>query len=187
MKNTVDIISKRLILRKIKSEDYKAIYNCWTSDFEVSKYVTWNPHKSSEKTKKLVNFWLNEYNQEHTYRWIVEKKETHEIIGMIDVINKNLQYMTAEVGYCYGSKYWGNGYASEALTEVINYLHNIGFITVYAQHFESNKASGKVMQKCGMKYEGTLRERYVDPDGIRNDLLSYSITKDEYKKLNDKK
>ena len=34
---------------------------------------------------------------------------------MIDVISKNIQYMTAEVGYCYGSKYWGKGYASEAL------------------------------------------------------------------------
>lgn len=178
MKNTVDIISKRLILRKIGADDYNEIYECWTSDFEVSKYVTWNPHKSSDETKELVNFWLNEYDQEHTYRWIVEKKETHEIIGMIDVINKNLQYMTAEVGYCYGSKYWGNGYASEALTKVINYLHSIGFVTVYAQHFESNKASGKVMQNAGMRYEGTLKSRVVNKFGNRENVCVYSSVKD---------
>lgn len=178
MTNTVEIISKRLILRKIKKEDYKAIYDCWTSDFEVSKYVTWNPHKTSEETKKLVNFWVDEYNHEHTYRWIVGKKDTNEVIGMVDVINKNLQYMTAEVGYCYGSKYWGNGYASEALTEVVNYLHNIGFITVYAQHFKSNGASGKVMQNAGMEYEGTLKSRVINKLGNREDVCIYSSVKD---------
>ena len=81
MKNTVEIVSERLILRKITNEDYKAIYECWTSDFEVSKYVTWNPHKTSDETKKLVNFWVDEYNKEHTYRWIVEKKDAKEIIA----------------------------------------------------------------------------------------------------------
>ena len=55
MKNTVEIVSERLILRKITNEDYKAIYECWTSDFEVSKYVTWNPHKTSDETKKLIS------------------------------------------------------------------------------------------------------------------------------------
>ena len=58
---------------------------------------------------------------------------------------------------------------------------------INAKHLSENPASGKVMQKCGMKYEGTLRARYVDSDGIRNDLLSFSITKDEYKKLYNKK
>ena len=93
---------------------------------------------------------------------------------MIDVINKNLQYMTAEVGYCYGSRYWGNGYASEALTQVVNYLHNIGFVTVYAQHFESNKASGKVMQNAGMQFEGTLKSRVINKLGEREDVCIYS-------------
>ena len=93
---------------------------------------------------------------------------------MINDINKNLQYMTAEVGYCYGSRYWGNGYASEALTQVVNYLHNIGFVTVYAQHFESNKASGKVMQNAGMQFEGTLKSRVINKLGEREDVCIYS-------------
>ena len=44
----------------------------------------------------------------------------------------------------------------------------------------NNPASGKVMEKVGMKYEGTLRSRVTDKDNIRNDLISYSITKEEY-------
>lgn len=44
----------------------------------------------------------------------------------------------------------------------------------------NNPASGKVMEKSGMKYVGNLRSRIIDKDGLRNDLISYSITKDEY-------
>lgn len=51
-KGTVTLETERLILRKIKLSDYNDIFNCWTSDYNVSKYVTWNPHKTKEETKK---------------------------------------------------------------------------------------------------------------------------------------
>lgn len=173
-KGTVKLESERLILRKIELSDYSNIFNCWTSDFNVSKYVTWNPHKSPEETQKLTNYWVNDYNNEYSYRWLVVLKDTNEIIGMIDVIAKNLQYMTAEVGYCYGSKYWGNGYASEALKTVVEYLHAEGFPVVYAQHFKSNIASGKVMKNAGMEYEGILKSRVINKNGEREDVCIYS-------------
>lgn len=92
---------------------------------------------------------------------------------MIDVISKNIQYMTAEVGYCYGSKHWGKGYASEALRKVIEYLHGEGFPVVTAEHFVSNKASGRVMEKAGMVYEATLKSRVINKIGEREDVLVY--------------
>ena len=174
MKGTKNIQTERLLLRKIKLNDYEQIFNCWTSDFEVSKYVTWEPHKSTEETKMLTEHWVSQYTKDYTYRWIVELKETHEVIGMIDAIHMNLQYMTIEVAYCYGSKYWGKGYATECLKEVINFLHNEGFAVVYAQHFKSNPASGKVMEKAGMKYEALLRSRVVNKNNEREDVLMYS-------------
>lgn len=51
---------------------------------------------------------------------------------------------------------------------------------VCAEHLENNPASGKVMLKAGMKYEGKLRSRIIDKNGKRNDLLTYSTTKEEY-------
>ena len=174
MKKTVDLNTKRLILRRIREDDYESIFNCWTSDYEVSKYVTWKPHENSEQTKKLVNYWINDYNNEYTYRWLVTLKDNNEVIGMIDVINKNIQYMTAEVGYCFGSKYWGKGYATESLAKVIEFLHSENFPTVYAQHFVSNIASGKVMKKAGMEYEATLKSRVINNDGKREDVCVYS-------------
>lgn len=173
-KGTITLETERLILRKIKLSDYNDIFNCWTSDFNVSKYVTWNSHKTKEETKKITNYWVNDYDNDYSYRWLVVLKNTNETIGMIDVVAKNLQYMTAEVGYCYGSKFWGNGYATEALKKVINYLHSEEFHVVYAQHFNSNIASGKVMKKGGMEYEGLLKSRVINKDGEREDVRIYS-------------
>lgn len=181
MTKTIELETKNLELRKIKIDDYKDIYSCWTSDYEVSKYVTWSPHKSAEDTKKLVNYWVNDYNNDNSFRWLVTTKDKNEIIGMIDAISINMQYMTVEVGYCYGSKYWGKGYATEALKKVIDYLHEVGFVVVYAQHFVSNIASGKVMKKAGMEYEALLKSRVINKNNIREDVCVYSSIKLEGK------
>lgn len=178
MHGTKEIETKRLLLRKIRIDDYEDIYNSWTSDEEVCKYVTWNKHKSSDETKGLVKYWVNEYNNDYTYRWLVVEKDNYNVIGIIDVINKNIQYMTCEVGYCYSSKYWGRGYATEALKAVIAYLHKEEFPVVYAEHFESNIASGKVMQKAGMMYEAKLSKRVINKEGNREDILVYTSIKE---------
>lgn len=97
------------------------------------------------------------------------------------VVRKRDKFQTCEIGYNYGSKYWGNGYATEALKEVCRYLlDKVGYRLVEAQHISANPASGRVMEKAGMKKDGVLRQRQIDKiTGIVCDLVSYSITKDE--------
>lgn len=174
--------TKRLILRRLTKEDAIEAYNNWCNSDEVSRYVMWDKHNDINVTKKLFEDWEKEYNDLSTYKWIVELKETKELIGTIDVVSKKyMQYGTCEIGYCYGEKYWGYGYATEALKSVIKFLfEECEAQTIYANHMSNNPASGKVMLKSGMAYEGTLKNRIVDKLGKRNDLLSYSITRDEY-------
>lgn len=117
---------------------------------------------------------MEEYKKDYTYRWIVELKETKEAIGMIDVIDKDLHYKTAEVGYCYGKQYWGNGYATEVLKVILDFLHENYFDVVYAEYFKSNIGSGKVMEKAGMEYEATLKSRVLNRDGERENLIVYT-------------
>lgn len=178
---TVTLETKRLVLRKITVNDAEIAFKNWTNDSKTTRYVTWRPHGTVENTKKLFKMWEEEYNNPNTYRWVVEVKELGEIIGTIDVVHQNIKYSTAEIGYCYGSKFWGNGYATEALTEVINYLLNdVGFELVEAKYFVTNPASGRVMEKSGMKYEATLRKRMIDQyTKERVDLKVYSIMKGE--------
>lgn len=179
---TKSIETNRLLLRKVKKEDAKEAYNNWCSSDKVSKYVFWEKHKNVEETKELFEMWERDYENLDTFRWIVEIKDTNELIGTIDVMGKKyFKYDVCEIGYCYGEKFWNKGYASESLKAVIKYLfEEAGFEVGYANHLSNNPASGKVMEKAGLNKEGILRGRMVDKNGIRNDLVSYSITKDEY-------
>ena len=67
--------------------------------------------------------WEKEYEFNDTFRWIVELKDTHELIGTIDVASKTfIKFGSVELGYCYGEKFWHKGYATEALKRVIRFL-----------------------------------------------------------------
>ena len=183
MKNlgTKTLETERLILRRINELDYKQAYTNWCSSYEVSKYVIWNVHKDELETKELFNNWIKEYDDDNTYKWIIELKENHEVIGTIDGSQKFIEFGTISIGYCMSEKYWNRGIMTEALTRVIKYLfEECEFETIWAEHAENNPASGRVMEKSGMKYEGKQRKRILDKTGKRNDLITYSILKDEY-------
>lgn len=178
MKNvgTRTIETKRLILRKIEISDLEQVYNNWCSDPKVTKYVTWDMHKNIEQTKEYINFKLGLYEKDYRFDWVVVIKETNEVIGEIDAVKQSLNYNLVELGYCYGSKYWNNGYATEALSAVIKYLKEVALVEkVTACHISTNPASGRVMQKAGMKYDATLKEYVVDKNTKeRADLVYYS-------------
>ena len=178
--NTKTLESDRLTLRKFKIEDADGIYNNWASDAECCKYLSWNVHKDIEETTSIIESWIKGY-ENGCYNWIVELKDTHEVIGSISVISANEKHSTAELGYCYGSKYWGNGYATEALRTVIEYLLNeCDFYLIEARHISGNSASGRVMEKAGMHKDAVLRDRRINKyTGERNDSIVYSIIKEE--------
>lgn len=174
--------TERLILRKFEIEDADQMYNNWASDPESNKYLEWELHKNIEETKSIIEKWINEY-ESGSYNWIVELKETNELIGSISVVKNHKENLNCEVGYCYGSKYWGKGYATEALKVVINYLLNeCNYHLVEAYHISGNPASGKVMKKSGMKKDAILRDRKINKYTKElNDEIVYSITKEELK------
>ena len=173
---TRTIETKRLILRKLEISDLEQVYNNWCSDPKVSKYVTWDTHKNIGQTKEYINFKLGLYEKDYRFDWVVVIKETNEVIGEIDAVKQSLNYNLVELGYCYGSKYWNNGYATEALSAVIKYLKEVALVEkVTACHISTNPASGRVMQKAGMKYDATLKEYVVDKNTKeRADLVYYS-------------
>lgn len=175
---TKTIITERTILRKFKLEDASSFFENVGDDPEVSKYVVWNRHKNVEVTKKAITKWIENYENDNVYYWAVELKETNEVIGSISCVNIDLKNATCEMGYVYGSKFWNKGYATEVLNSILNYLMNEeGFHTIYAEHLSLNPASGRVLEKCGMIYEGRLKNRMIDKNtGKYDDLLSYSIS-----------
>lgn len=83
----------------------------------------------------------------------------------------------AELGYWIGLPYWGQGFATEAVRAVIAWGFDVHKLNrIFAQHFDGNTASGRVMQKAGMRYEGTLRD-CIRKDGVYHSTPIYSIVR----------
>lgn len=180
---TKTIVTERLKLRKINKNDYKKAYKNWCSIDEVVKYVTWSKHNDMQETKVVYDSFIENYSDKKYFMWLIELKDRKEPIGTISVSRKFIDHGTCEIGYCIGNSFWNNGYMTEAVQAVISFLFDkCNALIVCAEHLSNNPASGRVMQKCNMKCEGTLRSRIFDKDNIRNDLVVYSITKEEYLK-----
>lgn len=180
-RGTIELKTERLILRKVKLDDVKDIYNKLATDEKIIDFLSWNDNPSIEFTKKMVEDILEEYTAEKAiYKWIIEEGNTNQIVGMILMDTFNEERLVAEIDYCIASNFRGNGYATEALKKVIEYLiFEVGFFRIEAVHNMNNEASGKVMQKAGMKYEGTLRGRAIslNAEGNPDDLKMYAIIK----------
>lgn len=86
----------------------------------------------------------------------------------------------AHIGYCIGKQWWHKGITSEALRSVIKYLfEEVEIRRIESRHDPRNPNSGAVMQKCGMKYEGTLRQADWNNQGVC-DACYYAILLTEY-------
>lgn len=179
-KGTQTIETERLILRKAVIEDAEPMFRNWASSPEVTKYLTWPPHKSVEITEKVLGMWMDGYAQEKTYQWMIVLKDLGQPIGTISGMNPNDELSSVEIGYCIGKKWWHHGIVTEALNAVIRYLfEECDFNRITARHDVNNPHSGDVMKKCGMKYEGTTKQSARNNQGIC-DMAHYAILKSEW-------
>ena len=149
------IETERLLLRRFKIDDAQKMFDNWANDKEVTKYMTWNPHKDVNETKFIINMWLDEYKKGNIYRFAITLKNSQEIIGSIDVVE--MIDNNPVIGYCLSRKYWNNGYMTEACKAMINLLFAEGYTTIRIEADERNIGSNRVIEKCGFKF---VRKEY---------------------------
>lgn len=174
----VNIIStERLILRPFRMEDAEVMFERWASDKETVHYLSWMAHQSLKDTKRILKVWMNGYLTKTSYVWAICPKSTpDQPIGSVSLHSFDEKLPSAEAGYVIARDYWNQGYASEALRAVLEYgldLMNLHRISAY--HHVDNEASGRVMEKAGMTYEGCIREAYKDKHGNYMDVKQYSV------------
>ena len=173
LQGTIKIKTERLFLRRRTIDDAPQEFKNYQSDDEVTKHLTWQAYKNPKdaenylKTQVLAN-----YENKNFCNWAISYNE--EVIGAIDA-RIDEDKLSAMIGYCLGKAWWGQGIMPEALNAVINYLFSCGIVRVWAYHHVENPNSGRVMEKCGMEYEGTLRKYAKDNQGRLRDVKVYSI------------
>ena len=180
---TKQIETKRLILRRFRSDDSIAMYENWASDPEVTKFLTWPTHTTTDVSKWVLEDWVKSYEKEDYYQWAVILKENGDApIGSISIVEMKEKVGLVHIGYCIGRKWWNQGITSEALKAVIDFcFEELGANRVEARHDPNNPNSGAVMKKCGMTFEGTLRQCDHNKQGIC-DASYYGILRGEWEK-----
>ena len=84
---TVELETARLKLRRFTIEDAENMYKNWASEEEVTRFLTWPTHASVDVTRELLSHWVKEYENKNYYNWVIELKESEEIVGNISVVS----------------------------------------------------------------------------------------------------
>lgn len=182
-KGTVALETERLILRRFITEDADAMFRNWASDPEVIKFLMWPTHASVDVSKDVISSWIDLYSNDSHYSWAIVLKELMEPIGSIAAVKQDSEIDMVHIGYCIGRAWWHKGYTSEALSRLVRFFfEEVGVNRIESRHDPRNPNSGKVMQKAGLKYEGTLRESDWNNQGGFCDAAYYAILAEDYRK-----
>lgn len=150
--------TERLIIRKYREEDAPDVFE-YAQNSEVTKYLSWYPHTSEYESLEHIQKMISGYENGEPSGYGIELKWEKKIIGSIGISTLSYDHKKAEIGFVISSKYWGMGFAAEAIVKFID----IGFSKLNLNRIEAhcdveNINSTKVLLKSGMKYEGTIRE-----------------------------
>lgn len=171
---TTTLKTQRLVLRRYSLTDAQAVFDGWMGNQEICDQLDWTAHRDVNVTRRLIDMWVEGYESPTVYHWCITLDGA--AVGDMMVCKWNQEDQWCELGYCVASNRQGQGIASEALACVSRYLlHEVGFHRIQLRHTEENAVSGRVMQKCGFQYEGTLRHAKRTRDGKWHNVCCYGL------------
>ncbi|MCD5968355.1 GNAT family N-acetyltransferase [Riemerella anatipestifer] len=172
-KNKPTLETERLVLDDIIRDDLDRIVTLLNQTEDFSKNTS-NIAYPYEKHHAEFFYEIANNNDNNSYTFAIREKETRLMIGAMGIYNVDA-HNKGEIGYWIGLDYWNKGYAKEALARIISFaFNNLKLNKLYASHFSHNLASGKVMESCGMQFEGILKQEILK-QGVYLDLCRYSI------------
>jgi len=173
------LYTKSLMLRKITLEDAQDIFE-YSKDPEVTRFVTWEPHKSIDDSINFLKSVIQRYENNEPSDWGIIYKENNKFIGTCGYVLWVPVHSLAETAYALSREYWGKGLVTEAVKEIIKHgFEKMNLNRIYARCFVENIGSQKVLEKVGMKFEGILRKQLFIKGTFR-DMKIYSILRKEY-------
>ncbi len=170
-----ELQTERLRLRAPRAEDAAAVFANWTSDPEVTRYLTWRPHADVGVTRAWLRASARAWAEEDasTLVWLLEQDA--EPVGAIGL---TFEGHRASIGYVLSRSRWGRGLMSEAAATIARHASALeGVQRVWSICDVDNRASARVLVKSGLELEGILRRWVVHPglDTAARDVEVYSL------------
>jgi [ribosomal protein S5]-alanine N-acetyltransferase len=152
----------RLVLRRPRAQDAATIFQRYAQDPEVTRYLTFRPHRQLAETEDFIDRCLRAWDAGIRRPWVLTPAEDDRAIGMLDL---RLGEHGVDVGYVLARSAWGQGLMPEALRAVVDLvLAEAALFRIAAVCDVDNKASARVMEKAEMQREGLLRRYMVHPN-----------------------
>ncbi len=169
--------TERLIIRKPYLEDAQDLFRNYTQDPEVCRYMTWKPHEDIEKTKEWLSFCIRNWDENRALEFVIWHRESAQAIGMAGI---RIDDFKGTMGYVLARPWWNKGIVTEACRPLVaEIISREEIYRIEAFHDTENPASGRVMEKLGMKKEGILKRyaRLPNLPGRPRDYAVYALTK----------
>ena len=159
--------TSRLNIRNIEVADWKSLQKIW-EDFNESKYVIYDAYKNTdeEDIKIRLSRWVDsmEKNSDHLFFAICLKDE---MIGFVTMNRRNDSY---DLGYGFLQSVQGNGYATESIKAVLEYMRGFGLNKITAGTAIKNKPSVKLLHRLGFNEIGREKVSFYK-DELGNDII----------------
>ncbi len=177
MKKTI-LHGSTLWMRPLEEQDIAPILQYASApEIAANTFVPqpYPPDAAQEFVRQASEHW----GSGHAYTFAIIEARLDRFVGCMG-IHPVQQHKRAEVGYWIALPYWGQGLATQALRLVIRFgFEELGLNRIEAGHFAGNPASGRVMQKAQMRYEGTRRAYHNHRDSFK-DSVWYAILREDY-------
>lgn len=176
--------TRRLLLRPFELRDAERVREL-AGDRAIADTMLNIPHPYE---KGIAEEWISKHKPKfeagESVHLAITLKSTKEVIGAVG-LHIEKRFNRAELGYWIGKEYWGQGYATEAAGAVVEYgFRNLKLNKITSSHFLRNPASGKVMEKIGMKKEGYFEEHVIKWDKYE-DLVKYAVLRKNWGERSD--
>ena len=178
------LTTERLILSRPVEGDMQHIIHYLDSDKVYSENTANMPYPYKEADAEfLIREVVDKgFENETDFVFAIRNKENGLIMGLIGIHHWDKANQKAEIGYWLGKEFWNKGYVTEAMAEVLAFgFEVLNLNKMFANFFPHNPASGRVMEKSGMRQEAVLRQE-IYKNGKFLDFVRYSILKEDFKK-----
>jgi putative acetyltransferase len=171
------IETERLIIRPFKESDLDDFFE-YAKSPNVSPSAGWKPHETIEESQYILERFINGEEV-----MAIVYKANGKVIGSVGMHKDEKRSIdTAKmIGYVLSENYWGRGLMTECVRAVLDAVFvktDLNIVSV--MHFPFNVRSRRVIEKCGFRYEGTLRLSYRKYNGEILDEVCYSILRSEW-------
>ncbi|HZR21249.1 MAG TPA: GNAT family protein [Verrucomicrobiae bacterium] len=176
MKAPTELKTSRLILRQPLMSDAVEIFERYASNAEVTRFLGWPCHRSVSDTEAFLRFSAEQWDQWPAGPYLIVSRANGQLLG-----STGFGFQTrheAMTGYVLAKPAWGKGFATEALTAMVDVAARIGVNRLFALCHSEHRPSQRVLEKCGFVRDDVSKPVVEFPNlsrGVRHEALCYAL------------